>query len=70
MKHLLSRYCTYISLFIILSGCNDQHGTLALGTIERDQITLTATVNEIITLQPIATYRNLSQKVAPLKKVK
>ncbi|KJF88660.1 membrane protein [Photobacterium phosphoreum] len=54
MKHLLSRYCTYISLFIILSGCNDQHGTLALGTIERDQITLTATVNEIITSQPIA----------------
>jgi HlyD family secretion protein len=54
MKHLLSRYCTYISLFIILSGCNDQHGTLALGTIERDQITLTATANEIITSQPIA----------------
>ncbi len=43
MKCLFSHYYIYISLLLALSGCNDQRGTLALGTIERDQIALTAT---------------------------
>lgn len=54
MKYVLPRYCIFIALFGVVTGCNDQAATLALGTIERDQIALTATANEIITSQPIA----------------
>ncbi|PSU23263.1 hypothetical protein CTM84_04230 [Photobacterium kishitanii] len=53
MKCLFPHYYIYISLLLVLSGCNDQRGALALGTIERDQIALTATANEIITSQPM-----------------
>nr|WP_232597919.1 hypothetical protein [Photobacterium carnosum] len=52
MKSLLSKCYLFIPLLLGISGCNDHREELALGTIERDQITLTATANEIITTQP------------------
>lgn len=41
------------SCFILLVGCEDSATELALGTLERDQITFTATSNEIIRALPI-----------------
>lgn len=54
MKYLSPNYYIFIPLLVVISGCNDHRRPLALGTIERDQIALTATANEIITAQPIA----------------
>ncbi|PJC88065.1 hypothetical protein CSW98_02805 [Vibrio sp. HA2012] len=42
---------TIIAL-LILFGCNNQHPVQALGTIERDRVTFTATSGEIITALP------------------
>ena len=53
MKGLLLSYCIFIPFLLVISGCNDHHDNLALGSIERDQIALTATANEIITTQPV-----------------
>ncbi|MGR2767439.1 HlyD family secretion protein [Photobacterium ganghwense] len=39
---------------IALAGCDSQPPKQALGTIERDRVTLTATANEIIREQPVA----------------
>jgi HlyD family secretion protein len=36
-------------IFAVLSGCGTGNEDLALGTLERDRITLTATANEVIT---------------------
>jgi len=41
------------SCFILLVGCEDKTAELALGTLERDQITFTATSNEIIRALPL-----------------
>ncbi|MEC6906539.1 hypothetical protein VXS04_02505 [Photobacterium piscicola] len=53
MKGLLSSYCIFIPLLLVISGCNDHRDALALGSTERDQVALTATANEIITTQPV-----------------
>ncbi|MEC6815956.1 HlyD family efflux transporter periplasmic adaptor subunit [Photobacterium toruni] len=53
MKGLLSKCYLFIPLLLGISGCNDHRDELALGTIERDQISLVATANEIIMTQPI-----------------
>lgn len=39
---------------LMLSGCSDEERHTALGTLERDRITLSATASEIITAQPVA----------------
>lgn len=41
------------SCFILLVGCEDNTTELALGTLERDQITFSATANEIIRALPM-----------------
>lgn len=41
-------------LLTLLTGCAQDEEHLALGTLERDRIALTATVSEIITAQPVA----------------
>lgn len=41
------------SCFILLFGCEDKTTELALGTLERDQITFSATANEIIRALPV-----------------
>ncbi|WP_420028997.1 HlyD family secretion protein [Photobacterium halotolerans] len=39
---------------LLLVGCDNRPSSLALGTLERDRITLTATANEIIRDMPVA----------------
>jgi len=38
---------------LLTTGCDDGPGAEALGTLERDHITLKATANEILLQQPI-----------------
>lgn len=42
------------AMLLVIAGCDNQIQTQALGTLERDRVTLTATANEIIRAQPIA----------------
>lgn len=45
-----ARYGSFVIAFcLLMSGCNHNTDSLALGTLERDRITLSATANEIIT---------------------
>ncbi|MEI4550414.1 HlyD family secretion protein [Pseudoalteromonas spongiae] len=39
-------------VFVLLAGCSDEH-SVALGTLERDRITHSATVNEVLIALPI-----------------
>ncbi|MDN4502381.1 HlyD family efflux transporter periplasmic adaptor subunit [Alteromonadaceae bacterium BrNp21-10] len=43
---------TLLSIFT-LTGCNETSHSVALGTLERDRIALTATANEVITALPV-----------------
>lgn len=38
---------------ILLSACSDRHSTQALGTLERDRVTLKATAAEIVSARPL-----------------
>jgi HlyD family secretion protein len=48
------RRLTLFGLALLLAGCNDTGSRLALGTLERDRIALTATVAEVIVALPVA----------------
>ncbi|MBY5920203.1 HlyD family secretion protein [Ferrimonas balearica] len=41
-------------VFVVLAGCSPQASHLALGTLERDRVALTATVNEVVVALPVA----------------
>ncbi|MET1257072.1 HlyD family secretion protein [Aliikangiella maris] len=47
------RHLTVLLLMMILTACNEPKPTIALGTLERDRIAHTATMNEVITELPI-----------------
>ena len=55
LKSLTNFTCLLLlSLTImLLNGCNNDTSGLALGTLERERIAHTATVNEIITALPV-----------------
>lgn len=48
------RRLTLIGLTILLAGCSDTKPGLALGTLERDRVALTATAAEVIVGLPVA----------------
>ena len=48
------RRLTLIGLALLLTGCSDTKPGLALGTLERDRVALTATVAEVIVALPVA----------------
>ncbi|WP_305819420.1 HlyD family secretion protein [Photobacterium leiognathi] len=50
---LTAKHCLSIAAFLLLVGCSKQESPMALGTLERDQVQLTATATEIITSLPI-----------------
>ncbi|SHG82491.1 HlyD family secretion protein [Ferrimonas marina] len=39
---------------LLLSGCQPQHGSMALGTLERERVTHPATVSEVVVALPVA----------------
>lgn len=41
-------------LVVLLSACNDSAQNLALGTLERERVAHTATINEVVTALPVA----------------
>ncbi|TKB54537.1 HlyD family secretion protein [Ferrimonas aestuarii] len=43
-----------LCLLLTLIGCSDTTSSLALGTLERDRVTLTATDNQIVRARPVA----------------
>ena len=44
----------FFIFLLIITGCNQQSPTMALGSLERDRIAHTATVNEVVVALPIA----------------
>jgi HlyD family secretion protein len=52
LRTLTVRYLIFV-IFILLSACNEDAQHLALGTLERDRIAHTATVNEVIVGLPV-----------------
>ena len=49
------RHCLLpLGLFSLLTACQPQVSTTALGTLERDRVLLTATASEIIRALPVA----------------
>ena len=50
---LIIKLYTLLFISALTMGCTQQESKLALGTLERDQIKLTSTANEIITSLPI-----------------
>lgn len=42
-----------LSLGLLLSACSDRHSSQALGTLERDRVTLKATAAEIVAARPV-----------------
>ncbi|WP_318442514.1 HlyD family secretion protein [Photobacterium leiognathi] len=50
---LTAKHCLSIAVFLLLVGCSKQESPMALGTLERDQVQLTATATELITSLPI-----------------
>lgn len=53
MFSLLSRAATVSAACFLLAGCFGEDGNIALGTIERDRVALTATANEILVDLPV-----------------
>lgn len=51
----------------ILTGCNDDNPNVALGTLERDRIAHTATVNEVITEIPVRAGSQVSKGTVLVK---
>ncbi len=49
----MNRKVMFYSLFVMLAGCNSEKSNIALGTLERDRISHTATVNEVIISLPV-----------------
>lgn len=49
------------SFLLLIAGCSDNPQSLALGTLERDRIALTATANEVITALPVKPGTAVSQ---------
>lgn len=47
------RYYIYI-IFVLLTACDSRPENIALGTLERDRIAHTATVNEVVVALPVA----------------
>ena len=41
-------------IFVFLTACNERPKNIALGTLERDRVALTATANEIVVALPVA----------------
>lgn len=52
--HTLTKIISLPLLLILMVSCSRDEEYLALGTLERDRIALTATASEIITAQPVA----------------
>ncbi len=46
------RYISFV-LFIFLSACSNSYGNIALGTLERERIAHTATINEVVIDLPV-----------------
>ncbi|MGB0936362.1 MAG: HlyD family secretion protein [Colwellia sp.] len=49
----MNRKVIFYTLLVALTGCNSEKGNVALGTLERDRISHTATVNEVIISLPV-----------------
>ncbi len=54
MKVSMGLLIKVITLSVLLTACSEESPNLALGTLERDRITLSATAAELITALPIA----------------
>jgi HlyD family secretion protein len=52
---ILVRLTTLIVAMFLLNSCDSSSNNMALGTLERNRIALTATANEIITQLPVST---------------
>lgn len=48
------RFFLMVAGLLILSGCSEDDGSIALGTLERDRVALTATAAEVVVDLPVA----------------
>ena len=60
------RYFIYV-IFVLLTACNGRDANVALGTLERDRIAHTATINEIVVALPVAQGSTVSKGTVLVK---